>query len=122
MTKLELKFQLLRRLGSEKVEMMSNESASLLVRHLLVGGGPQERKPICSGCCIQNKIDNNIIKKFSIGDLEEHLLDNTMCVAKEEKLFSISVKVLWFVKQNYAKDLYGSARSHVHKLVFTYAN
>ena len=109
----------MRKLESEKVEMMSNESASLLVRHLLVGGGPQERKPICSGCGIQNKIDNNIIKKFSIGDLEEHLLDNTMCVAKEEELFSILVKVLWFVKQTYEKDLYDFERSYVHKVVFT---
>ena len=74
----------MRKLGSEKVEMMSNESASLLARHLFVGGGPQERKPIYSRCCIQNKIDNNIIKKFSIGYFEEHLLDNTICVAKEE--------------------------------------
>ena len=68
-------------------------------------------EPICSGCCIQNKIDNNIIKKFSIGDLEEHLLHNTMCVAKEEKLFSLSVN--WFVKQTYEKSLYGSLRSYV---------
>ena len=101
----------MRRLGSEKVEMMSNESASLLVRHLLVGGRPQERKFILSGCGIQNKIDNNIIKKFSIGYLEEHLLDNSICVAKEEKLLSISVN--WFVKQMYEKNLYGSERSYV---------